>query len=119
MVASKYPGKSFPNKPLVVTFHADPSSQVLMRSGGIDAVVDNNYDATAWQLADATAQFFARKKAFPPYGTSFKYPGIGDPLAYEIVTKKNLPPAGKYYVAPPADVVTYFTTKWKTEGLVK
>ena len=60
-MASKYAGKTFPNKPLVVTFHADPSSQVLMRSGGIDAVVDNNYDATAWELADATAQHFARK----------------------------------------------------------
>lgn len=119
VVAGKYAGKTFPDKPLVVTFHADPSSQVLMRTGGIDAVVDNNYDATAWELADATAQRFARKKAFPPYGTSFKYPGIGDPLAYEIVTKGNLPPVGKYYVAPPADVVTYFTTKWKTEGLIK
>ena len=118
VVASKYAGKTFPNKPLVVTFHADPSSQVLMRSGGIDAVVDNNYDATAWELADATAQHFARGKAYPKYGTSFKYPGIGDPLAYEIVTKGNLPPAQRY-VAPRADVVTYFTAKWKAEGLTK
>ena len=36
-----------------------PEHQVLMRSGGIDAVVDNNYDATAWELANATAQLFA------------------------------------------------------------
>ena len=118
VVASKYSGKTFPDKPLVVTFHADPSSQALMRRGAIDAVVDNNYDATAWELADAVAQRFARKKPFPKYGTSFKYPGIGDPLVYEIVTRKNLPPSGKY-VAPRVDVVTYFQSKWKAEGLMK
>jgi ABC-type sugar transport system substrate-binding protein len=119
VVASKYAGKTFPNKPLVVTFHADPSSQVLMRSGGIDAVVDNNYDATAWELADATLEHFVRNTPFPAYGTSFKYPGIGDPLAYTIVTKGNLPKKANSYVAPPADVVTYFIAKWKAEGLVK
>jgi ABC-type sugar transport system substrate-binding protein len=118
VVASRFPGKTFPERPLVVTFHADPSTQVLMRRGAIDAVVDNNYDATAWQLADAVAQFFARKKPFPKYGVSFRYPGIGDPLAYEIVTRGNLPPPRRY-VAPKVDVVTYFTTKWRTEGLIR
>ena len=44
-VSSKYPGKTFPNKPLVVTFHADPSTQGLMKSGGIDAVVDKDLAA--------------------------------------------------------------------------
>jgi ABC-type sugar transport system substrate-binding protein len=118
-VSSKYAGKTFPNKPLVVTFHADPSTQGLMKSGGIDAVVDNNYDATAWELANATIEHFVRKKAFPAYGSSFKYPGIGDPLAYTIVTKANLPKKSNSYVAPPVDVVSYFTAKWKAEGLIK
>lgn len=118
VVASKFAGKKFPNRPLVVTFHADPSTQALMRAGAIDAVVDNNYDATAWELVDAVAEHFARGKPFPKYGISFKYPGIGDPLAYEIVTRGNLPPAKKY-VAPKVDVVTYFVTKWKTEGFGK
>ena len=74
-VASKYAGKTFPNKPFVVTFHADPSSQVLMRSGGIDAVVDNNYDATAWELADATAEHFARKQGVPGVRHELQVPG--------------------------------------------
>jgi ABC-type sugar transport system substrate-binding protein len=117
-VASKYAGKTFPDKPLVVTFHADPSTQSLMRTHAIDAVVDVNYDATAWEMADAVAEHFARGKPFPKYGTSFKYPGIGDPLAYQIVTGANLPPANTY-VAPKVDTVTYFVTKWKTEGLGK
>ena len=116
VVSSKYAGKTFPNKPLVVTFHADPSTQGLMKSGGIDAVVDNNYDATAWELANATIEHFVRKTPFPAYGTSFKYPGIGDPLAYTIVTKGNLPKKANSYVAPPADVVTYFTDEVEDRG---
>jgi ABC-type sugar transport system substrate-binding protein len=117
-VASKFPDKTFPDKPLVVTFHADPSTQVLMKSHAIDGVVDVNYDVTAWEMANAVAEHFARGTAFPPYGTSFKYPGIGDPLAYQIVTPSNLPPENTY-VAPKVDAVTYFITKWKTEGLGK
>ena len=118
VVASRFAGKKFPDKPLVVTFHADPSTVSLMRTGAIDAVVDVNYDATAWELADAVAEHYARNKPWPKYGVSFKYPGIGDPLSYQIVTGANLPPA-KQYVAPKVDVVTYFITKWKTEGFGK
>ena len=114
----QFAGKTFPDKPLVVTFHADPSTQSLMRTHAIDAVVDVNYDATAWEMADAVAEHFARGKPLPKYGTSFKYPGIGDPLAYQIVTGGEPAPANTY-VAPKVDTVTYFITKWKTEGFGK
>jgi ABC-type sugar transport system substrate-binding protein len=117
-LASQYPGKSFPDRPLLVTFHADPSTQTLMHSGAIDAVVDVNYDATAWELADAVAEHYAHNKPWPKYSVGKAYPGIGDPVAYQIVTPKNLPPTGTY-VAPNADVDTYFITKWKTEGFGK
>jgi ABC-type sugar transport system substrate-binding protein len=118
VIASKYAGKSFPDRPLLVTFHADPSTQTLMRSGAIDAVVDVNYDATAWELVDAIVDHYAHNKPWPKYTVGKSYPGIGDPVAYQIVTPQNLPPKGQY-VAPNADVVTYFVTKWKTEGVGK
>ena len=118
VVQSKFAGKTFPNKPLVVTFHADPSTQPLLKSHAIDAVVDNNYDTTAWEVADATAEFFARHKAFPAYTVAASYPGLGNPLGYQIVTGANLPPKGTY-VRPAADAVSYFITKWKTEGFGK
>ena len=114
-VRSKFPGKQFPDKPLVVTFHADPSTQPLLASHAIDAVVDNNYDVTAWEVANAVAEHVARHTPFPPYTTSASYPGIGNPLAYQIVTAANLPPAGRY-VAPKVDAVSYFVAKWKAEG---
>jgi ABC-type sugar transport system substrate-binding protein len=114
VIAAKAAG----NRPKVFTFHADPSTQVLMRKGAIDEVVDVNYDTTAWEAVDALAEFMARKTPFPGYTASATYPGIGDPLSYLIVTKDNLPPAGQY-VAPKVDGVSYFLAKWKAEGLAK
>jgi ABC-type sugar transport system substrate-binding protein len=116
-VQARFPGKSFPDRPLVVTFHADPSTQALMKEGAIDVVVDNNYDATTWEVADAAAQFFFLKKAWPKYTVSTKYPGIGDPLAYELVTPKNLPKQARKYVAPKVDTVSYFVSKWRAQGI--
>jgi ABC-type sugar transport system substrate-binding protein len=110
--------KSAGNKPKVFTFHADPSTQTLMRKGAIDEVVDVNYDTTAWEAVDALAEFEARHTAFPGYTDHATYKGIGDPLSYQIVTKANLPPAGQY-VAPKVDGVSYFLAKWKAEGLAK
>src|SRR5581483_7283485 len=115
VVSSKFAGKTFPDKPLVVTFHADPSTQPLLKSGAIDAVVDVNYDVTAWEVADVVAEHFARNKKFPAYTSHMAYPGIGNPLAYQIVTGKNLPPEGTY-TAPKVDAVSYFIAKWKQEG---
>jgi len=118
VLASQFAGKSFPDRPLLVTFHADPSTQTLMRSGAIDAVVDVNYDATAWELADAVAEHYAHNKPWPKYSVGKSYPGIGDPVAYQIVTPANLPPKGMY-VSPGVDVVSYFIAKWKAEGFGK
>ena len=117
VIKGKYPNKSFPDRPAALTFHADPSSQVLMRKGAIDEVVDVNYDTTAWEAVDALVEHFARNTRFPGYSDRATYPGIGDPLAYQVVTKDNLPPTGKY-VAPRVDGVSYFLAKWKAEGLL-
>jgi ABC-type sugar transport system substrate-binding protein len=105
-----------PNPPQVFTFHADPSTQVLMRKGAITEVVDVNYDITAWEAVNALVENVARKTPFPPYTDAATYPGLGDPIAYQIVTQSNLPPAGQY-VAPQKDGVSYFLAKWKAEGL--
>jgi hypothetical protein len=90
-----------------------------MKEGAIDVVVDNNYDTTAWEVVDAVAEYFARKKPFPRYGVSFKYPGLGDPLSYLLITKANLPKQARKYAAPKVDAVSYFIAKWKAEGFGK
>jgi ABC-type sugar transport system substrate-binding protein len=102
--------------PMIFTFHADPSTQVLMRKGLITEVVDVNYDTTAWEAVNALVEHIARGTKFSGYTDAATYPGIGNPIAYQVVTKANLPPAGQY-VAPQKDGVSYFLAKWKAEGL--
>lgn len=111
-IQAKAGGKTFPEKPWVVTFHADLGTLDLMRKGAIDVVLDVPYDAAGWVAVDQAAEFFGRGKAFdksasPDYGGFEIYD-------YALVTKDNLPPAGQYRT-PENDFVTFFKTKWHHE----
>lgn len=112
VIASKYAGKEFPERPWVVTFHADLGTIELMRKGEINEVVDVPYDASAWIGVDQAAEYFARET---PFDTS-PQPSYGgfEIFDYAIVTKENLPPAGQYR-EPKNDFVTFFKTKWQEE----
>jgi ribose transport system substrate-binding protein len=109
---SKAAGKSFPDRPLVVTFHAEPSTSKLIEGGAIDAVSDVNYEASSWIAVDQLAEFLARGKAFDTE-VAPTYEGIGNGYTYQIVSKDNLP-TGKY-AETDADVVSFFKAKWKAE----
>jgi ABC-type sugar transport system substrate-binding protein len=111
-IQAKSGGKMFPDKPWVVTFHADLGTLDLMRKGAIDVVLDVPYDAAGWVAVDQAAEFFGRRKAFdktpaPDYGGFEVYD-------YALVTKDNLPPKGQYRT-PKNDFVTFFKTKWQDE----
>jgi ABC-type sugar transport system substrate-binding protein len=112
-VAQKFPGKEFPEKPLVATFHADHGTVALMAAGAIDMVSEVNYDAAAWMAVDGVAQELAREEQMSQENQP-KYPVIGDPFTYQIVTTENLPPEDGY-AAPKWDVPSYFIAKWNTE----
>ncbi|CAB4879300.1 unannotated protein [freshwater metagenome] len=113
VITAKFPGKAFPDKPLVATFHADLGTLDLMAKGNIDVTSEANYDAASWIALDQLASAWA-------YGTEISkveqpiYPGVGDLFGYQIITKDNLPTAGEY-VAPPVDVVSFFNAKWKAQ----
>jgi len=113
VISAKYPGKSFPDKPLVATFHADLGTLALMAKGNIDVTSEANYDAASWIAMDQLSGFFARQTAISKENQP-SYPGVGDLFSYQIVTKDNLPPAGQYF-PPTVDVVNYFNSKWKAE----
>jgi ABC-type sugar transport system substrate-binding protein len=113
VVAAKYKGKTFPDRPLVVTFHADLGTLDLMRKGDIDFTSEVNYDAGVWIGIDNMAELFARKTPMMQENQP-SYPGVGDLFSYKIVDQTNLPPAGQY-VEPKVDVPSYFTAKWKAE----
>jgi ABC-type sugar transport system substrate-binding protein len=109
-VSAKYPGKTFPDKPLVATFHADLGTLELMKAGNVDVALDVPYDAGPWVGVDQLLQFWGLDKAFSKEPQP-SYPGIGTVYDYEVVTKDNLPPEGKYRT-PKNDFVTFFKTKW-------
>ncbi len=113
VVAAAFPGKEFPDRPLVTTFHADLGTAELMRQGLIDEVLDVNYDASSWMAMDSIYQFYGRDTPFTT-DPSPDYPGVGDLFDYQLVTKDNLPPKGEYPQAD-VDVVAYFTAKWNAE----
>jgi ABC-type sugar transport system substrate-binding protein len=110
-VLAKFPGKAFPEKPLVVTFDADLGTQELMRAGAIDAVVDVPYYASAWIAADQAAEFFARDTPFDT-APQPEYPiTIFDNV---MITMENMPPEGQLRQTED-DFVTFFQTKWSEE----
>ena len=111
--SAKFPGKTFPDKPLVVTFHADLATIDLMRQGAIDAVSDVPYDASGWVAVDQIAQFVARETPMASEPQP-QYEGIGDTYDYVVVDSSNLPPEGEYRT-PEHDYQTFFTTKWSNE----
>jgi len=113
VIQSKFPGKEFPEKPLVVTFHGDLATLSLIREGAIDMESDVNYDAAVWEGIDGIAQELAREEPMSTENQP-KYPIIGDPFTYQVVTKENLPEEGEY-VLPKWDVPSYFIAKWKAE----
>ena len=113
VIAAAYPGKTFPERPLIATFHADLGTQELIRQAKIDLVVDSNYDAAVWMAYDALAQFWARDTAFTQ-DPQPKYPGVGELFFFKTITEQNLPPEGEY-VETPVDVPAYFQAKWKAE----
>jgi len=112
-VQAKFAGKSFPEKPLVVTFHADLSTNELIRAGAIDAVSDVPYDASGWVAVDQIAGFVARDTPMSSEAQP-EYPGIDKVYDYEVVDADNLPAEGEYRV-PEHDYETFFTTKWSNE----
>jgi ABC-type sugar transport system substrate-binding protein len=113
VIQSKYAGKEFPEKPLVATFHGDLATLQLIGEGAIDMESDVNYDAAVWEGIDGIAQELAREEPMSTENQP-KYPTIGDPFTYQIVTKENLPEEGQY-VMPKWDVPSYFIAKWKAE----
>jgi ABC-type sugar transport system substrate-binding protein len=113
VVESKFPGKEFPEKPLVATFHGDLATLTLMEQGAIDMESDVNYDASNWVAVDGIAQELARHEPMSKEPQP-KFPTIGEGYTYQIVTKENLPESGQL-VQPEWDVPSYFTAKWKAE----
>jgi ABC-type sugar transport system substrate-binding protein len=111
-IEAKYPGQTFPNAPMLVTFYADPQTDQLIRQGVVSAAVNVQLQACSWIAVDQLAQYFARKTPLSP-DVRPNYSGLNF-FKTQIITKANVP-AGNAFPAPPVNYVTYFTAKWHDE----
>jgi ABC-type sugar transport system substrate-binding protein len=112
-VASTYPGKKYPDRPMVATFHADLGTVKLMRAGVIDVVADVAYDTASWIGVDQLLELWTRKTPLSQE-TQTAYGDQGDLYTYAIVDSTNLPADGKY-AASKVDPASFFAAKWKAE----
>ncbi len=112
-VATKLPGKEFPDAPLVMGWNALLGSQAYMRTEPpeIAGLVDTNYGATAWIAVDQLAQDFARKAPIskepePDYGIDYLSTQLVTPE--DLLAEERYPPSKSNYWA-------FFKGKWKKE----
>ncbi|MGW3151555.1 sugar ABC transporter substrate-binding protein [Streptomyces sp. NPDC001177] len=115
VVAAKFPGKKYPDRPLVVGYLDDLINLDAIRRGQADALATMRLDTESWIAVDQAAEFFSRKKPFSPgaYADSAHVYGLTFNDAV-LITKDNLPGKGRY-VEPKEDFTTFFTDKWAAE----
>ena len=115
VVSARNGGKSFPERPLVVSFVDDAINLDALRKGWGDAIATHPYSPQGWIVVDQLAELFARKRPFEPdamlrgaelYGLDF--------FQASLVTKDTVPPAPQR-VALPEDPEAFFTAKWAQE----
>ena len=102
---------SFPDRPLVVGFNADPKAAEAIRDDEADAVADVAYDASLWVALDRIGERIGRDEQLNSVSVE-DYPL--DFMDIQLVTKDNVP-AKKKFREPKEDHVTFFTEKWKEE----
>ncbi|MEP0518880.1 MAG: substrate-binding domain-containing protein [Hyphomicrobiales bacterium] len=115
LVAQRFPGQSFPERPLVLGYLDDLVNLEAVRQGQVDAIATMRLDAASYVAIDQLAQHFARGTdlAQNAYLDSETVYGI-DLREATLVTTENLPPEGEY-VEPTADFISFFNAKWEAE----
>lgn len=115
LVAQWFPGKDFPDRPLVVGYLDDLVNLNSVRLGEVDAIATMRLDAASYVAIDQLAQLFARGTPLnaDAYLQSEDVYGI-DLREATLVTADNLPPEGEY-VEPAADFISFFNAKWQAE----
>lgn len=115
LVAQRYPGKQFPDRPLVVGYLDDLVNLDSIRKGQTDAIATMRLDAASYVGIDQLAQYFARGTKLNPdaYLKSQEVYGM-DLREATLVTKENLPVEGQY-IEPAGDFIMFFENKWNAE----
>jgi ABC-type sugar transport system substrate-binding protein len=115
VIAAKFPGAAYPERPLNVGYLDDLVNLKAIRDGKADALATMRLDATSWIAVDQLAEYFARGTAVDDnaYFESATVYGLEFNDAV-LITSENLPPEGEY-VTPKEDFETFFALKWGQE----
>lgn len=118
VVAQRFPGKEFPERPLVLGYLDGMVNLNAIRSGGADALAAMRLDACGWVGIDQVAQWFARGTDIDPdaYLKSKEVYGF-DIREAALITPENAPPEGEVW-EPGYDFQTFFKEKWSAEFAV-
>lgn len=111
-------GAEFPDggddRPLLVTFYANPTSVEDIRAGRLDAAVDEKLEWQSWAQVDAIAQLLARDED-PSQERAPDFGGLNF-SSRQVITADNIPATGTEVDAPaPGNYEDFFRAKWCTE----
>ena len=114
-IGALYPDGDDPDRPLLVTFYANPTTVNDIRAGRVDAAVDEKLEWQSWAQVDAVAELLAfgtepSQERAPTYdGRNFS---VRQVVTIDTV---NAMPADSTEVPapdPPGDYEEYFRNKW-------
>lgn len=115
LVAQRFPGKSFPDRPLVVGYLDDLVNLDAIRKSQADALATMRLDACGWVAVDQLAAHLSRGTALNKEAYQQSTTAYGMNLTEAtLITAENLPPEGKY-VDPTGDFESFFRAKWRLE----
>ena len=115
IVMQRFPGRAFPDRPLVVGYLDGMVNLNAIRQGGADALATMRLDACGWVGIDQVAQHVARGAQIDPnaYLDSTAVYGF-DIREATLITRDNLPPEGAFW-EPTYDFQSFFQAKWASE----
>ena len=113
-IGALYPDGDEPDRPLLMTFYANPTGVEDIRAGRLDAAVDEKLEWQSWAQADAIAQLLARDEQ-PSQERAPLFGGLQF-SSRQVVTIDTIPATGtEVPPPPPGDYEEFFRTKWCAE----
>ena len=126
VIVESFSGVSPPDRPMVLTFYANCSTQEQMKAGGVDASSEENLEWGSYAAVDQIASYFAKGIQFSDELRPYYEDADGNAVQFSIpfiVTPEDLgdecqPGRGPYPTPTDpswTDYVEFFETRWATE----
>lgn len=126
VIVESFPGVSPPDRPMVLTFYANCSTQEQMKAGGVDASSEENLEWGSYAAMDQIASYFAKGIQFSDELRPYYEDADGNAVQFSIpfiVTPEDLAdecqPGRGPYPNPTdprwTDYVEFFQARWAAE----